>query len=271
MFGKLMKHEWRATATTQGILALAALGAAVLAGLILRLGLNAGNTLPDALEVSMAMSVAFMLLGMVGCAVAMIILLIVRFYKNKFTDEGYLTFTLPVTSHQIFLSAGLNACIWSLISALVMLLGFALFLLIGISGQVDGSFQNMMEGMEQTFDGVFPENYGTLMLIQLLLSIPYSVTLTMTCITVGATLAKKHKILAAFGIYYGISWLYSIFGSILSAVLFSDTLSSYYRPDEMIQKMTNITSITAITWEVALIIGGYLLSTHMMNKKLNLP
>lgn len=268
MFGKLMKHEWRSTAPTQGILALAAFGAAVLAGIMLRLLFGAEEQLPDALTASLAASMGFMLLAMVGCVAAMSILLLVRFYKHKFTDEGYLTFTLPANSHQIFLSSALNMLIWTAIATAVVLLGFFTFLQIGLSGELPFDPEDLNMIGQELDDLGFKDAMG----LQFLISLPYSVVMTMTCITVGAVIAKKHKILAAFGIYYGISYLSGIFSSILSAVLTGSIMNTPFDSVEAeIAAMSNMITTASILWEVALMIGGYLLSTHLMKKKLNLP
>ncbi|MBE6973843.1 MAG: hypothetical protein E7440_08295 [Ruminococcaceae bacterium] len=280
MFGKLMKHEWRATAPTQGLLALASLGVGILAGIILRLLFTYGEEIPEILTASMGASIVFMLLAVVICAAAMSILLMVRFYKHKFTDEGYLTFTLPVSSHQVFLSAALNNLIWLVISFLTVILSFAAFFLIGIAGvpEMDAVLE-VFDYYGMIFEDILPDGgkgYTVIYLLQMIVTLPYSIVITMTCFTVGATIAKKHKILAAIGIYYALSWGSSIVSSIVSVVLSlnsADLLASS-DPEAYLQYMQNTvitTGIVTLVWQLALILGGYLLSTRLMSKKLNLP
>ena len=43
-------------------------------------------------------------MAIIASAVVTELLVFVRFYKNFFTDEGYLTFTLPVSRKDLLLS-----------------------------------------------------------------------------------------------------------------------------------------------------------------------
>ena len=49
-----------------------------------------------------------------ACAVTLIFVFI-RYYKNFFTDEGYLTFTLPVKRSTLLNAKTVNAMIWGLL------------------------------------------------------------------------------------------------------------------------------------------------------------
>lgn len=271
MFRKLIKHEWRATAGTQGLLAAAALGVSVLGGIILRTVTEHGDQLPDLAIIGIVLSLVFMGLAIMGCVIAMSILLLVRFYKNKFTDEGYLTFTLPASSHQIFLSSFVNMLIWSVISGVVLLLSILLFLTIGIYN-VDWVDQVFSSELKWILTEITPDpGYIAVFILQCIIGSLYSIVITMTCITVGAVIAKKHKILAAFGIYYGISYLSGIISNMAAIVLNLQGLDALYVSESSIYSATIQSMLVTIVWEVLLIAGGYILSTQLMKKKLNLP
>ncbi len=64
------------------------------------------------------------------------ILIYARYYKNLMTDEGYLSFTLPVTGNQHLCSKLITAIIWFVIKAVITALGIAaaLFVAALISG-----------------------------------------------------------------------------------------------------------------------------------------
>ena len=122
MFAKLLKHEWRSTVGGPGglcaaILSLGALSAACVTILFT----NAGK-LNDLTVGSLTLSLLFINLAIILCAVAAGILLLVRFYRSRFTDQGYLTFTLPVKTHQILGATWLNMLIWTVISAVVVMI-----------------------------------------------------------------------------------------------------------------------------------------------------
>ena len=60
------------------------------------------------------------------------ILILYRYYKNFFTDEGYLTFTLPVTRDQLLWSKIINAFIWEIATFLALTVcGTAILLILG--------------------------------------------------------------------------------------------------------------------------------------------
>lgn len=276
MFAKLLKHEWRASAGTLGLLSLAVLGVSVLGGMVLRALTEHGYYLNEMATLGIVLSLVFMVLAMIGCAVAMQIILLVRFYKNKFTDEGYLTFTLPVSSHQIFLSSFLNMLIWTVISSLVLLAGFGVFVLIG-TYNVDPVIQAVFTELKWMLSEIGPDTkYIVMLILEFIVGLPYGVVIAMTCITVGAVIAKKHKILAAFGIYYGLTYLTNIISSTVTMMLSMgkwDYLASsdYAAVYDHTMNATVQSMVVTIVWEVLLMVGGYILSTQLMKKKLNLP
>ena len=65
-------------------------------------------------DLTMVLCMVLLSCGIVAiavCCAASLFFMIYRFYKRCFTDEGYLTFTLPVTNHQILLSSIINCII----------------------------------------------------------------------------------------------------------------------------------------------------------------
>ena len=79
----------------------------------------------------------------------------------------------------------------------------------------------------------------------------------MLAVTIGAMIAKKHKILAAVGVYYGISMVQS----------FALTFANLSVVSE--ENILHIFSATGLT-SLAIGIGGYFLMHHLVNRKLNL-
>ena len=118
MFTKLLKHEWRATRGMLGTLCLICLGASLLGGGTMRYLMIASSQ--DAQQnVIVVLNVLAMVAAMIAVAVvgvAALFLYIGRFYKSRFTDEGYLTFTLPVSTHQNLLASMANTAIGMVIT-----------------------------------------------------------------------------------------------------------------------------------------------------------
>lgn len=285
MFSRLLKHEWRANRGLFGILSLAVLGLGIAAAVVMRILVNERDRLEDILEgygsllvIAMYMFLFFCVIGLALYAAGVSILLLYRFYKNKFTDEGYLTFTLPVKTTEIFWSSVVNMLLWRLISVVVVA---AVVFLVTLFGTASNSLINdeVFEVIGKMFRLLRELNWAELfaervfvvsfaeMLLMVLVTPLYSVLIPVCCITVGAVLAKKHKILAAFGIYYGVNAVSGILSSVLSAwplLIFSPAAG-------------NGKWSFAITFGIQLLViggltvGAYFLTIHLMKHKLNLP
>lgn len=267
MFAKLLKHEFRTSKSILGLLSLVALGVAVLATIALKLVVcSAGNQL---MLIATPM-LDFSVIALVIYAVAGELLLLAQFYKSKFTDEGYLTFTLPASPHVIYLSSLLNILIWSILVVLTLVVSFGIVLLFGTSpDQLINTRRFANVEWQRSFAEVSAvlglDALDTLIsLIRALISMVFSVVLSTTSITIGATAAKKHKILAAVGIYYGISMVITMVQNMLLVPM-------TYRNATNLEAIWDFTgTVQTVIW-LACIVVGYFLTTHMMKKKLNLP
>ena len=111
------------------------------------------------------------------------------------------------------------------------------------------------------------ETYQLLSTIATICSVVYNLVLIMTSITLGAVLAKKHKILAAIGMYYGINIVVGLVTSILDVIPTLTENSTYYESYDYTNTILGIT----IGLHVVLTTAFYFISTGLMKKKLNLP
>ena len=270
MFLKLMKHELKATGRIQGILAASSLGVSLLGTLLLYLAqtLQGENLAVEILSILLFPTV---LLSLVGCSAASWILVCYRFYRNKFTDEGYLTFTLPVTADQLIWSSYLTMLLWGLVSTLVLLGGVMLFLGTAIQTALEGEmsvFQLMQVIWENTLGLQLadPEisSYMGLSAASAVIGNLAGFLSVMMAIALGCAAAKKHKLLASFGIAYGINVLV---GTLQSTVTLTVGAS------------LGLSGVGAPLWigpafqlVVSLALGliSYLTLRHLMGKKLNL-
>lgn len=273
MFSKLLKHDFKAQWGIFGVLSIAALCAGLLGSGMMALLLHLSeNNSDDAATVMGILLSVLLLAGVIFAVVAYVtavwILLIHRFYKQLFTDEGYLTFTLPVTAHQILLSKILNIVIWTLISGIVAFLS-GLLILAPLLGYADEYITySTIQEVFQELTGVFGDGYMVMQVFSALSSAVYSLVLPLVSITIGALVAKKHKILAAFGIYFGINMVISTLTGVLSIFTFvSDSLISYASDSFTYIFSTLIPALV----NLALGIGGYFLMHYLVKNKLNLP
>ena len=113
MLGKLLKHEFAATARYLWVLYVAMLGLSVAVHFAFRFYDRADLAV---LRMAMTMAIILWVLSLIFCGIGTLVLMIRRFYQNLLTDEGYLMFTLPVSVHELVISKLITAVVWMLAS-----------------------------------------------------------------------------------------------------------------------------------------------------------
>lgn len=207
MLTKLLKYEWKDNWKIPTILI----------GILLFISLLTGVTaaLSEWWEYEnfaiVMMRVSVMLIyyaGIIGVNLGIVIYLAVRFYKSMYTDEGYLTHTLPVTARQLLMAKGIHLAIWYCLTALAgvasyMILG-AMIALLNVSLRVDLRYLwlSLCEELSSvpTF---YLSNFGFSLLFMTITSILYNVAALMGSISIGQNLAG-HKVLGSIGAYFAI-------------------------------------------------------------------
>ena len=123
MLGKLIKHEFRATARIMWPVLAALLVLGVLGNVSTRLLSTTSNGLVNVLA-SLVM-VAFVF-AVMGVSILALVLMVNRFKTNLLSDEGYLMFTLPVNVHSLVWSKIIVSVIWFVLSWAAMMLAILL-------------------------------------------------------------------------------------------------------------------------------------------------
>ncbi len=274
MFAKLLKHEWKSSWGVLSVLTLSAAGVGVLGAILLAV-LN--NFDYDSLDYQPFLSLVVfgivMTLGLCMIAlgvylVAVQIILLYRFYKNKFTDEGYLTFTLPVKTEHIYWSSILNMLIWTVLSSLTVLAVVILAVLVGVGDW--NALVEILEGFEMLLSILeFYPGTQVLSVLTILVSVACGLALPLACIAGGAVLAKKHKILAAFGVYYAVNFILGIVSSVISFMptVFLMAGSPNMSADAYMNLSMGLTTLLM----AGLTVASYFITIHLMKHKLNLP
>ena len=269
MFTKLLKHEWRATRGMLGTLSLVCLGASVLGGGTMRylVQVSAQDTHQNVFVVLNVLAMVAAIIAVAVIGVAALFLLIGRFYRSRFTDEGYLTFTLPVTTHQNLLSSLANTAIGMVIMFFVVCAAIAVWLMIGFSG-IEGFYEKLWEVFPRLWEEFLrvceqmPWKYVGMFLLNILCGFACELVVLMLSVTIGSIIARKHKILAAVGVYYGIHVAISM---VTSAML---AMQAFSGSDDasMFLRFYNGTAVLMAVISVA----GYFLMYFLVDRKLNL-
>lgn len=201
MLGKLLKHEWRAVSRflllIHGILLLF-----VLAGRTLLL-----LPIPSRISGTMAVFYSMVYIFALGAvALGTCFYLILRFYRNMFTDQGYLTHTLPVKPYELLWSKSLVFLAWIILDVLVCLLSIVIM----VTGFQDNGSSNLIASLKTAFEqlkcafgNLWP--LAVLLVLTMLLTLVFQwIQLAYCGICVGS-LFSKHKILLSVvfcGIFY---------------------------------------------------------------------
>ena len=216
----------------------------------------------------------------------MLIFLGIRFYRSMYTDEGYLSHTLPVTANQLFLSKVLVSGVWYLfitigigISVVALIVSLMTGLLnIGelssVLTQYNGNIWEFMADAFYELGRTYEEEMGINLshyVITLLLTYVAGPFITMVtlfgALTIGQ-LSSKHKGFMGIMVYAGVTILSSIIGStVQSAFMFGANVAN---------SASGITVSTNSAYDInvitSLLIAAimYGVSYYIMNRKLNL-
>ena len=279
MFGRLLKHEFRASSGIMLLLSGIMLGIGASAGLAVKYLVYYSSEQTDSLALTMLflaaiLFVIFSFIALIAYSIVTWIVLLIRFYRNKYTDEGYLTFTLPVSSHQILLSSYLNIAIWTVVATLVAQLSVGLAILIGASSTELFSPEALKKILSAL--GTIPDFYMEIIdgdvtvvilsVLNVLITAMGQLMMILMSITLGAVLAKKYKILAAVGLYYvgnmAISMITGVYTfTVTFAGVFIDSVNTY----------SLYILVPTLILRTAVLIISYIVTIHFMSKKLNLP
>ena len=225
MLKKCLKYDLQAVGRIWWILAASMAGAFIVAALAFRVLLETTQQ-PDPSGGLIMLSIfgtllAFLCIFAIFAAMTVSVILVYwRTYTHFYTDEGYLTFSLPVKRSTLYLSKVLTASIVEASMVILCILGVALMALV-IPPAENGALLNPV-AFQSLFEGIrlLSELTGSgwlLAWVIAFLPLPFVCQLftsgmTFLCLTVGSVIAKKHKLLAAIGIYYGVTTVLSTVG-----------------------------------------------------------
>lgn len=146
------------------------------------------------------------------------IMVLVRYYQNFFTDEGYLTFTLPVKRSTLFNSKLFSSILWNASTIIITIISIVIALAIAPADR-DGTGVLLVYLWRQIADllpVIFMFADGWLwahivvVLILLVISSVFYTLLMFACVTVGCVMVKKLKVLISILVYYFVSSIVSV-------------------------------------------------------------
>lgn len=189
-----------------------------------------------------------------------------RYYRNLFSREGYLSWTLPVSGIQ-HLWAKLISGYILLVADTLIIAGGILFL---VTGENITSAYSLIADEATAALGMSLSRFSLLLLIFYLISCVFSVIMIYFCITVGQ-LFPGHRVLCAIAAYFITSTVTQAAVLILMFVLgyFPGTTSLTGKDFSFTHYITEIYIFTGI---ISFIISAamYIVTHYIMKKKINL-
>lgn len=212
MLRKLLRYDFKAVLKYWWIAALSSVVLSLGGGWCISVFSNEKN-LPTALYIVATLLMIVVVLGFAAFAILSTILIFSRFYKNFFTDEGYLTFTLPVKRSQLLNSKLIVSTVTSTLTGLVIIFDVVIMILLAFSKELfnESNLLSMKAAIANLVNhiGVYLIIYIVEAIVLLVLLTVFSTLFLFCCITVASIIAKKAKVLTAIGIYYAASSVFS--------------------------------------------------------------
>lgn len=277
MLGKLLKHEWKAVWKVPMLLIAILMVMAVVSGLTFVLPIWDSEWV--GLPLSGVMLIVMFYLTMIAVSLGITIYMAVRYYKNMFTDEGYLTHTLPVTARQLLLNKTITMTAWNLIGGAAIIV--SLFVFFGITMLAlmpkDSSFaREFIEGMRalpQIVHSPYMEGINGFCASILCMALVGAFSGTMMVIgsvTLGQ-MVRKHRILGAVGAYFAITTIVQIVSTMVIMPLMFKMMRSPWESADL----SPFPVLTPIYWVMAVIslligVGLYFMSEYLVKRQLEL-
>ena len=280
MLKKLLKYDLKAVFKYWWIAAISTLGLSVLGGFAVTVLRDTVSTEPEKkvpiiLEILSSIALPLVYLGFIALGILTVIMIFARYYKNFFSDEGYLTFTLPVKKSELINSKVIMGVISSLATSFVVLVNIIIILVIGFFDNIikPDFWKEFSEFFSEVFKslGVYTFVYVLEIILVVFLANLLSTLFLYDCVAIASMLVKKAKVITAIGIYYVangvISTLFTIF-SLFGMGTIIDTMSAM-KTSTLLPLISLLGSgiIVMLAMFTALL---YLLQYWIVDRKLNL-
>ena len=272
---KLLKYDMKYTFRIMSVVILLSLATSV----VFSSSLFLSEKIPPFVLFSVIMIFPY-LISIVALSISSFVVMCIRTYRNLYSDEGYLTFTLPVTSAQIIWSKVITYLFWMVISfvALAVCLGIPMLVLTYcfateevfdfIRLVMDYAVFTLKSYVDFAKDGITA--FAVINTLNIIISCISTPILILFSFSVGQ-LVNKYKMVMAFFVYYMFNFVSNSLISIINAVV---SPSSDLLVEESVQQLElaalTQTTLTATVVTAVLTVSMFFITRHIMSKKLNL-
>ena len=278
MLRKLIKYDFKALSRYLIVIHAMLLITAVLGRLLFvgRLMSDPGR-LSNAGAIATIIGIIIYVILFMTAVFGTMLMIAICFYKNLYSDEGYLTHTLPVTRGQLLISKTVSGSVWMLLDMMMVIL--SLFILV-LTRPVLDSFSSYWDELLSAMGFPASTGYGKILLafaVLFIVSAVSNVVLIYVSITIGQ-LFSNHRVLGAVVVYFVINTIVSIISSVAGSAYSMSTFS--HAADEssfvmmvndgVIYQVYARLFLFSLVLEIILAIGAYTVTYLLRQKKLNL-
>ncbi len=264
MVRKLFKHEFGAYWRVLIPAWIALMGVSVLGRLVQFL--ESDSTIYGIVSGS---SILFYIIGIMVAMAFPFVYAIIRFYRNLFTGEGYLTFTLPVKPAQHIWVKVLTAVTLQVASLLVVAVSAAVMMAGELLVEVWKAAAYLL-GKMHDYLGAHLIWFILEFVLLLLVAMLYQAIFYDTCITIGQ-LFRKNRVLAAVGVFFGFYVVEQIIGTcaiIVAAFINWESLLVFVQ--ENVYLCAHLGAWLMILFTAVLALVFYAVTHRIICKRLNL-
>lgn len=283
MLGKLLKYDLKSCFKFWWIIAIVYLVMAVFGGIcgfIADIDLEAAFGLEVELPLTLNLMAEFgslmffMVQGLF--VVAATVLIFIRLYRNFFTDEGYLTFTLPVKRTTLLNSKIINGMIVLTATLIVSAIGLNIWFGMTYAASALNGYDSFYFSTPDFSDSTFIDILQLViiaveMLIILLMSVYIHNLFVYLCGTFAAVITRKARVITAIGIYYVASNVVSFVLQMLlcfGIVSIANWFDGFSEVNAAWMSILMLLCFILLGWIVSTLL--YIIEYWMLDRKLNM-
>lgn len=275
MLKKLFKYEWRSVSTLLFIVH----GALLIYALIGRIGYqiyfsrfvsDSGNTV---MGITTMFYVIVYVFGIMAVLLMTMLYLAMHIQKSFFSDEGYLTHTLPVSPTQLLLSKMFIYWIWTILDIIFVVISIGILL---INKETWPAFTHVFREMWNTLSSLSGFSNVVNNIIYLLSLFVdffcFSTGLLIFAICLGSQF-KTHKVMGSVLSFFGIVIVCNIIDLIITDITLPGGVGSTLMVTSAAGELNNAINYSYIAQTIWYLLAGiffFLGSRYILSKKLNL-
>lgn len=269
MVGKLFKHEIKYYLRSILFVEIILMAVALVTRLIQFLEFDS-----VVYDIVFGSSVIMLVITMLASIFMIVLLGIVRFYKNLFTHEGYLSFTLPVTATQQLFVKITTYMMFMALTIVSLFVAFSIATFGEVFWEISKAGIYLLNRAGDAVGNINLTLYILEFALLLFVTVVHQMLTYYLCMSVGQ-LTGKNRIWLSIGVYFGIYVITQVFETIL--VVIYSILDSANALDVIIEFIGDYPKEClhfGLCFGIVFyaVLGGayFLISRYIMNRKLNL-